>query len=107
MRCKSHPEVWALGDCACIPTPEPYPNLAQHALREAEQAYDDRCGGRDDQGSGDAGGQAAEQLHRREAQHAGHHRRERSIRELLEHEPELAEDAARETGSGGSAIRNC
>jgi NADH dehydrogenase len=35
-RCKSHPEVWALGDCACIPTLEPYPNLAQHALREAK-----------------------------------------------------------------------
>jgi hypothetical protein len=25
MRCTSHPDVWALGDCACIPTPEPYP----------------------------------------------------------------------------------
>jgi NADH:ubiquinone reductase (H+-translocating) len=38
MRCKSHPEVWALGDCALIPSPEgkPYPNLAQHALREAK-----------------------------------------------------------------------
>jgi NADH dehydrogenase len=38
MRCASHPDVWALGDCACIPTPEgkPYPNLAQHALREAK-----------------------------------------------------------------------
>jgi NADH:ubiquinone reductase (H+-translocating) len=38
MRSKSHPEVWALGDCACIPSPEgrPYPNLAQHALREAK-----------------------------------------------------------------------
>jgi NADH dehydrogenase len=37
MRCKSHPDVWALGDCARIPSPEgtPYPNLAQHALREA------------------------------------------------------------------------
>jgi NADH dehydrogenase len=37
MRCKSHPEVWALGDCAVIPSPDgqPYPNLAQHALREA------------------------------------------------------------------------
>src|SRR6202035_6153879 len=34
----SHPEVWALGDCACIPAPDgkPYPNLAQHALREAK-----------------------------------------------------------------------
>src|SRR6516165_2499079 len=37
MRSKSHPEVWALGDCAVIPAPDgrPYPNLAQHALREA------------------------------------------------------------------------
>src|SRR5439155_21387064 len=33
-----HPEVWALGDCAFIPAPDgkPYPNLAQHALREAK-----------------------------------------------------------------------
>jgi NADH dehydrogenase len=38
MRCKSHPEVWALGDCAMIPAPDgkPYPKLAQHALREAK-----------------------------------------------------------------------
>ena len=38
MRCPSHPEVWALGDCACIPAADgkPYPNLAQHALREAK-----------------------------------------------------------------------
>jgi NADH dehydrogenase len=38
MRCKSHPEVWALGDCASISAPDgkPYPNLAQHALREAK-----------------------------------------------------------------------
>ncbi len=38
MRCKNHPEVWALGDCASIPGPDgkPYPNLAQHALREAK-----------------------------------------------------------------------
>jgi NADH dehydrogenase len=38
MRCKSYPEVWALGDCASIPSPhgKPYPNLAQHALREAK-----------------------------------------------------------------------
>src|SRR5262249_17494059 len=37
LRCPSHPEVWALGDCASIPAPDgkPYPNLAQHALREA------------------------------------------------------------------------
>jgi NADH dehydrogenase len=38
MRCKTHPEVWALGDCALVPSPDgkPYPNLAQHALREAK-----------------------------------------------------------------------
>src|SRR5579883_273490 len=37
MRCPGRPEVWALGDCASIPTHDgkPYPNLAQHALREA------------------------------------------------------------------------
>ena len=39
MRCKSHPEVWAVGDCASIPDADgkPYPNLAQHAMREAKQ----------------------------------------------------------------------
>jgi NADH dehydrogenase len=38
MRCRSHPEVWALGDCAAVPAPDgqPYPSLAQHALREAK-----------------------------------------------------------------------
>ena len=38
MRCAMHPEVWALGDCAAIPSPDgtTYPNLAQHALREAK-----------------------------------------------------------------------
>jgi NADH dehydrogenase len=37
MRCPSHPEVWALGDCASVPATDgrPYPSLAQHALREA------------------------------------------------------------------------
>jgi NADH dehydrogenase len=37
MRCPGRPEVWALGDCASIPGPDgkPYPNLAQHAMREA------------------------------------------------------------------------
>jgi len=37
MRSTSHPEVWALGDAARIPEPDgnPYPALAQHALREA------------------------------------------------------------------------
>ena len=38
MRCASHAEVWALGDCASIPGPDgkPYPALAQHAMREAK-----------------------------------------------------------------------
>jgi NADH dehydrogenase len=38
MRSKSHSDVWALGDCASVPAPngKPYPNLAQHALREAK-----------------------------------------------------------------------
>jgi len=38
MRCKSHPEVWALGDCASVPAADgkPYPALAQHAQREAK-----------------------------------------------------------------------
>lgn len=37
MRSRSHPHVWALGDCAAIPGPDnrPYPALAQHAIREA------------------------------------------------------------------------
>jgi NADH dehydrogenase len=37
MRSRSHPQLWALGDCAAIPGPEgrPYPALAQHAVREA------------------------------------------------------------------------
>ncbi len=36
MRSVSHPNVWALGDCAAIPSPDgkPYPALAQHAVRE-------------------------------------------------------------------------
>jgi NADH dehydrogenase len=39
MRSRSHPEVWAFGDCAAIPGPDgrPYPALAQHAIREARQ----------------------------------------------------------------------
>jgi NADH dehydrogenase len=39
MRNRSHPNVWALGDCAEIPGPDghPYPSLAQHAVREARQ----------------------------------------------------------------------
>ncbi|OAI48948.1 hypothetical protein AYO44_06580 [Planctomycetaceae bacterium SCGC AG-212-F19] len=38
MRCRSRPEVWALGDGASVPGPDgkPYPTLAQHALREAK-----------------------------------------------------------------------
>jgi len=42
MRSRSHPEVWALGDCAAIPGPDgrPYPALAQHAIREARQVAD-------------------------------------------------------------------
>jgi NADH dehydrogenase len=37
MRSRSHPNVWALGDCAAIPGPDgrPYPALAQHTVREA------------------------------------------------------------------------
>ncbi len=39
MRSRSHPQVWALGDCAAIPAPDgrPYPALAQHTVREARQ----------------------------------------------------------------------
>jgi NADH:ubiquinone reductase (H+-translocating) len=39
MRSVSHSSVWALGDCASIPGPDgnPYPALAQHAIREAKQ----------------------------------------------------------------------
>ena len=38
MRSESHPELWALGDCAFVPAPDgkPYPALAQHTLREAK-----------------------------------------------------------------------
>jgi NADH dehydrogenase len=37
MRSRSHPQVWALGDCTEIPDPDgrPYPALAQHTIREA------------------------------------------------------------------------
>ncbi len=51
MRCPSRPEVWALGDCACIPAPDgtPYPNLAQHALREARVLAQNICGALDGQ----------------------------------------------------------
>jgi NADH:ubiquinone reductase (H+-translocating) len=39
MRSRSHPHIWALGDCAAIPGPDgrPYPALAQHAIREARR----------------------------------------------------------------------
>ena len=42
MRSRSHPQVWALGDCAAIPGPDgrPYPALAQHAVREARDLAD-------------------------------------------------------------------
>jgi len=42
MRSRSHPQVWALGDCAAIPSPDglPYPALAQHAVREARHLAD-------------------------------------------------------------------
>jgi NADH dehydrogenase len=39
MAVKDHPGLWALGDCASIPSPtdgKPYPPLAQFALREAK-----------------------------------------------------------------------
>jgi len=36
MRVKQTPNIWAIGDCADIPDPSgnPYPPLAQHAIRE-------------------------------------------------------------------------
>jgi NADH dehydrogenase len=39
MRSTSHREVWAIGDCASIPSPDgsPYPALAQHAIRQARR----------------------------------------------------------------------
>jgi NADH dehydrogenase len=42
MRCEQHPELWAAGDCASIPDPDgkPYPDLAQHAMREARVLAD-------------------------------------------------------------------
>ncbi len=37
MRCIGRDHIWAIGDCALIPDPDgkPYPQLAQHALRQA------------------------------------------------------------------------
>ncbi len=45
MQCQQRPEIWAIGDCAWIPDPEgkPYPQLAQHALREARVLADNIC----------------------------------------------------------------
>jgi NADH dehydrogenase len=45
MRSRSHPQVWALGDCASIPGPDgrPYPALAQHAIREARHLAQNLC----------------------------------------------------------------
>ena len=47
MRSRSHPQVWALGDCAAIPGPDgrPYPALAQHAIREARHLARQHQGG--------------------------------------------------------------
>jgi NADH dehydrogenase len=38
MRSPDRPEVWALGDSAAVPDPHgnPYPTLAQHAIRQAK-----------------------------------------------------------------------
>jgi len=46
MRWKSHPEVWALRDCACTPTPELYPCNGARARRLRPD---------DDTGAGDQG----------------------------------------------------
>jgi NADH dehydrogenase len=45
LRSRNHPEVWALGDCASIPGPDgnPYPSLAQHALRESRLLAKNIC----------------------------------------------------------------
>jgi NADH dehydrogenase len=45
MRSVSHLNVWAIGDCAAIPGPdgEPYPALAQHAVREARHVAMNIC----------------------------------------------------------------
>ncbi|HEV8445621.1 MAG TPA: NAD(P)/FAD-dependent oxidoreductase [Gemmatimonadaceae bacterium] len=50
MRSVSHSEVWALGDCASIPSPDgrPYPALAQHAVREAKHLAQNVVGVLDD-----------------------------------------------------------
>ncbi|HEX4124414.1 MAG TPA: NAD(P)/FAD-dependent oxidoreductase [Tepidisphaeraceae bacterium] len=41
-RLNENQNIWALGDCAAIPDPtgKPYPQLAQHALREARRLAD-------------------------------------------------------------------
>lgn len=42
LRVPGHDGVWAVGDCAAIPDPQgnPYPTLAQHALREGKHLAD-------------------------------------------------------------------
>jgi NADH dehydrogenase len=42
MRVPGHAGLWAVGDCAAIPDPQgnPYPTLAQHALREGKLLAD-------------------------------------------------------------------
>ena len=47
MRCKSHPEVWALGDCAVVPAPDgqPYPSLARARLARGQGARQQHCWG--------------------------------------------------------------
>lgn len=39
MRVVGRPGIWAIGDCAAVPGPDgqPYPTLAQHAIREARR----------------------------------------------------------------------
>ncbi|MGC8551461.1 MAG: NAD(P)/FAD-dependent oxidoreductase [Phycisphaerae bacterium] len=45
MRCPTRPEIWAIGDCAWIPAGggKAYPQLAQHALREARTLARNIC----------------------------------------------------------------
>ena len=48
MRCKSHPEVWALGDCALIPVPDGNPSVCimcyftERVVPPTERGEDDR-----------------------------------------------------------------
>lgn len=45
LRVAGHPGVWAVGDCAAVPGPDgqPYPTLAQHAMRAAKQLAKNLC----------------------------------------------------------------